>query len=187
MVSSIWNLWPDPCLVALMMAQVEGVTQPAPGGGYLLTNPGVPTADVTERFSRSSKTPGLAKSRAGGCLTVDLMNREKSDIILTYAWSDAVLHSCAFEFCSCLHFNSFPSYCFCVITLSFSPSLPLYSLTSSRFWGEISSLVAPTSGSKDVCSSDKPAEMPKKPALCSRAGWHTRQLSSCWEVIAEYK
>lgn len=71
--------------MALMMTRVEGVTQPTLEGGFLLTNPVVSTADVIERFSRCSKTPGLAKSRAGGCLTVVLMNREKSDTILTYA------------------------------------------------------------------------------------------------------
>lgn len=76
------------------------------------------------------------------------MNREKSDTILTYASSDAVLHSCAFEFCSCLHFNSFPSYCCCIIALSFSPSLPLYSLTSSWFWGKLAALLHPVLGPK---------------------------------------
>lgn len=51
-------------------SQVERVAQPALEGGYLLTNPHVSIADVIERFSRCSKNPGLAKSRAGGCLTV---------------------------------------------------------------------------------------------------------------------
>lgn len=71
--------------MALMVTQMERVTQPTLELGYLLINPGFFTSDVIERFSRCRKTPGLAKCRADGCLTVDLMNREKSDTILTYA------------------------------------------------------------------------------------------------------
>lgn len=131
-----------PLLVDLMLTRVsvEGFTQCALKWGYLPTNPVVSTADAIGWISRCSKTPGLAKSGAGGCLTADLMNRKRSDTILTYAWSDYVLRSYGFQFFSCLNFNSFPFplTVAVIITLSFPSSLPphlLYSLTSSWFGG----------------------------------------------------
>lgn len=176
-----------PLLVALMVTRMKGITQPALEWGYLLTNLAVPTANAIERISRCSKTPGLAKSRAGGCLTVDLMNREKSDTILTYAWSDAVLHSCAFEFCSCL--QSFPSYCCCYHNAFLLPFPPPILLNFFTIWGEISSLVLPSPGlhPSGMCAAVTNQLRCKKPTLSSKAGWHLRQLSSCWEVIAKYK
>lgn len=62
-------------------------------GGDLPPEPLVPSGDAAKRISSCSRNPGLAKRGAGGCINADLMNRKRSDTILTHASSDSDLHS----------------------------------------------------------------------------------------------
>ena len=117
--------WPLLVDLVVTWVGVEEFTQRALKWGDLPTHPGVSPADAAEWISRCSKTPGLAKSGAGGCLTADLMNRKRSDTVLTHAWSDSVSCSYGFAFFSCLSFNSFPFplSVAVIVTLSFPSSL----------------------------------------------------------------
>lgn len=92
-------IWP--LLVAPVMAQ-GSLPSSACRAADLPPDPLVPSGDAAKRSSSCSRNPGLAKRGAGGCINADLMNRKRSDTILTHASSDSDLRSHSFDFFPCL-------------------------------------------------------------------------------------